>query len=280
MALIYDNRPYKTRIKECLADDFKVAAIKKAQDVFYDKRNTVVADVPEWLDFRAEAAKLRDHVLNNLDYYVNQFVENAEKAGSKVHFAFDDKEATQIALDILREREAKMIVKSKTILTEEIGLNEVLEEAGIEVNETDLAEFILQTAVSPPSHIVVPGLHFERNKIREIFAEKLGYTGTENPTEMTHFVRGYVRERFLKADVGVNGCNFAVAASGTCTIVSNEGNGRMASSIPKTQVIFLGTERIVPDFKALDVMMEMLNTVLQTKKKQTHQKQQAKKPSR
>ena len=259
MALIYDNRPYKTRIKECLADDFKVAAIKKAQDVFYDKRNTVVADVPEWLDFRAEAAKLRDHVLNNLDYYVNQFVENAEKAGSKVHFAFDDKEATQIALDILREREAKMIVKSKTILTEEIGLNEVLEEAGIEVNETDLAEFILQTAVSPPSHIVVPGLHFERNKIREIFAEKLGYTGTENPTEMTHFVRGYVRERFLKADVGVNGCNFAVAASGTCTIVSNEGNGRMASSIPKTQVIFLGAERIVPDFKALDVMMEMLN---------------------
>ena len=79
MALIYDNRPYKTRIKECLADDFKVAAIKKAQDVFYDKRNTVVADVPEWLDFRAEAAKLRDHVLNNLDYYVNQFAENAEK---------------------------------------------------------------------------------------------------------------------------------------------------------------------------------------------------------
>ena len=94
--------------------------------MFYDKRNTVVADVPEWLDFRAEAAKLRDHVLNNLDYYVNQFVENAEKAGSKVHFAFDDKEATQIALDILREREVKMIVKSKTILTEEIGLNEVL----------------------------------------------------------------------------------------------------------------------------------------------------------
>lgn len=135
MALIYDNRPYKTRIQECLADDFKVAAIKKAQDVFYDKRNTVVADVPEWLDFRAEAAEIRDHVLNHLDYYVNQFAENAEKAGSKVHFAFDDKEATQIALDILRQREAKMIVKSKTILTEEIGLNEVLEEAGIEVNE-------------------------------------------------------------------------------------------------------------------------------------------------
>ena len=208
--------------------------------------------------FRENKIKFNSLALTN-NVITVQFADNAEKAGSKVHFAFDDKEATQIALDILRQREAKMIVKSKTILTEEIGLNEVLEEAGIEVNETDLAEFILQTAVSPPSHIVVPGLHFERNKIREIFAEKLGYTGTENPTEMTHFVRGYVRERFLKADVGVNGCNFAVAESGTCTIVSNEGNGRMASSIPKTQLIFLGTERIVPDFKALDVMMEMLN---------------------
>lgn len=259
MALIYDNRHYKTRIKECLANDFAQKAIMKAQDVFYEKRNNVVGLVPEWLDFRAEAASLRDHVLNNLDYYVSQFAENAEKAGAHVYFADDDKDATSIALEILRKKEAKMIVKSKTILTEEIALNEVLEEAGIEVNETDLAEFILQTAdCNPPSHIVVPALHFERTRIRKTFAEKLGYTGTEDPEEMTHFVRKLVRERFLKADVGVNGCNFAVAASGTCTIVSNEGNGRMSSSIPKTQMIFVGTERIVPDFKALDIMMEML----------------------
>ena len=259
MALIYDNRPYKTRVKDVLANDFKRAAIRQAQDVFYGTRNKVVAEVPEWLDFRKEAADIRDHVLANLDYYVDPFATNAAKAGAKVYFALDDKEATQYALDICKEKEAKMIVKSKTILTEEISLNEVLEEAGIEVNETDLAEFILQTADNnPPSHIVVPALHFERNKIREIFAEKLGYTGTENPEEMTHFVRGLVRERFLKADIGVNGCNFGVAETGTVTIVSNEGNGRMASSIPKTQIVFVGTESIVPDFKALDVMMEML----------------------
>ena len=259
MAIIYDNRPYKTRVKDVLGNDFKRAAIRKAQDVFYGKRNSMVEAVPEWADFRKEAADLRDHVLANLDYYVDQFATNAEKAGAHVYFAMDDKEATQYALDICKEKEAKMIVKSKTILTEEISLNEVLEEAGIEVNETDLAEFILQTADNnPPSHIVVPALHFERHKIRDIFAEKLGYTGTENPEEMTHFVRRLVRERFLKADIGVNGCNFGVAETGTCTIVSNEGNGRMASSIPKTQIVFVGAERIVPDFKALDIMMEML----------------------
>ena len=259
MAIIYDNRPYKTRIKEVLANDFKRAAIRQAQDVFYDKRNKVVADVPEWLDFRKEAADLRDHVLANLDYYLNQFAENAEKAGAHVYFAETDKEATDYALQIFRDKQAKMCVKSKTILTEEISLNEVLEEAGIEVNETDLAEFILQTADNnPPSHIVVPALHFERNKIRDIFHEKLGYEGSENPEEMTRFVRKYVRERFLKADIGINGCNFGVAETGTVTIVSNEGNGRIASSIPKTQIVFMGAERLVPDLKSLDIMMEML----------------------
>ena len=123
MALIYDNRPYKTRVKDVLANDFKRAAIRQAQDVFYGTRNKVVAEVPEWLDFRKEAADIRDHVLANLDYYVDQFATNAEKAGAKVYFAMDDKEATQYALDICKEKEAKMIVKSKTILTEEISLN-------------------------------------------------------------------------------------------------------------------------------------------------------------
>lgn len=259
MAIIYDHRPYKTRIKECLANDFAQKAIQKAQDTFYTKRNVLVDEVAEWKQFREESAAIRDHVLNNLDYYVDQFARNAEKAGAKVYFADDDKEATGYALQIMKEKQAKMVVKSKTILSEEISLNEVLEAAGIDVRETDLAEFILQTADNnPPSHIVVPALHFERTKIRATFAEKLGYTGTDNPEEMTHFVRKLVRDQFLKADVGVNGCNFAVASTGTTTIVSNEGNGRMSSSIPKTQVIFVGTERIVPDMKALDVMMEML----------------------
>lgn len=259
MAIIYDNRPFKTRVKEAIGNEFKVNAIRTAQDVFGTKRENLVAQVPEWQDFRQHAADLRDHVLANLDYYVSQFAENAEKAGAHVYFADNDVEASKIALNILHQKEAKMVVKSKTMVSEEISLNKWLEEDGIEVNETDLAEFILQTADNnPPSHIVVPALHFERNQIRETFMKKIGYQGSNDPEEMTKYVRQYIRQRFLTADVGFNGCNFGVAESGTVTIVSNEGNGRMASSIPKTQIVLMGTERIVPDFKALDVMMELL----------------------
>lgn len=220
--IMYDTRPFKTRVNDVLANDFKVKAIHTAQDVFYEKRKAVVDQVAEWEDFRNESADLRDHVLANLDYYLNQFAENAEKAGAHVHFAADDKEATAICMEVLRAKEAKMVVKSKTMVSEEIGLNHELIKAGIEVNETDLAEFILQTAdFDPPSHIVVPALHFERNRIRDTFAKKLGYEGTENPEEMTRFVRRYIRDRFLRADVGFTGCNFGVAETGTITIVSN-----------------------------------------------------------
>lgn len=259
MPVLYDQRDFKARVQDCLNNSFKQKAIATAQNVFYSKRKALVEQVTDWEEFRQEAAEIRDHVLANLDYYINQFAENAEKAGAKVYFAQTDREATDYALQILREKEGKMIVKSKSMVSEEVGLNEVLEEAGIEVNETDLAEFILQTADhNPPSHIVVPALHFERTKIREIFHEKLGYEGTEDPEEMTRFVRRRIRERFLKADMGFTGCNFAVAETGTVTLVSNEGNGRMSSSIPKTQVVLLGMERIVPSFEALDVMMELL----------------------
>lgn len=259
MAILYDERPFKERVNDALSNDFKVKAIQKAQDVFFAKRKTLVEQVPEWEDFREEAAQIRDHVLHNLDYYINQFAENAEKAGAHVYFAKDADEANEYVMGIVRAKNAKMVVKGKTMMSEEIDMNHVLLEAGVDVNETDLAEFILQTADwNPPSHIVVPALHFARGRIRETFHEKLGYNGTEDPEEMTRFVRKRIRERFLKADIGFTGCNFAVAETGTITIVSNEGNGRMSSSMPKTMITLMGMERLVPDFRALDVMMELL----------------------
>lgn len=258
MAILYDERPFKERVNDALSNDFKVKAIQKAQDVFFAKRKALVEQVPEWEEFREEAAQIRDHVLKNLDYYINQFAENAEKAGAHVYFAKDADEANGYVMDIVRAKNAKMVVKGKTMMSEEIDMNHVLLDAGVDVNETDLAEFILQTADwNPPSHIVVPALHFARS-IRETFHEKLGYDGTEDPEEMTRFVRKRIRERFLNADIGFTGCNFAVAETGTVTIVSNEGNGRMSSSMPKTMITLMGMERLVPDFRALDVMMELL----------------------
>lgn len=259
MAILYDERPFKERVNDALSNDFKVKAIQKAQDVFFAKRKALVEQVPEWEEFREEAAQIRDHVLKNLDYYINQFAENAEKAGAHVYFAKDADEANGYVMDIVRAKNAKMVVKGKTMMSEEIDMNHVLLDAGVDVNETDLAEFILQTADwNPPSHIVVPALHFARGRIRETFHEKLGYDGTEDPEEMTRFVRERIRERFLNADIGFTGCNFAVAETGTVTIVSNEGNGRMSSSMPKTMITLMGMERLVPDFRALDVMMELL----------------------
>lgn len=260
MAILYDQEhSFKQRVANCLADDFKHNAIKTAQNVFYAKRKVLVDQVDEWQDFRKEAAEIRDHVLANLDYYLNQFTENAEKNGCKVYFAQTAEEASQQILEIFENKQAKSLVKSKSMMSEEIDMNHVLLDAGIEVNETDLAEHILQVADwNPPSHIVVPALHFERNMIRKLFAEKLGYEGTEDPEKITRFVRGRMRERFLKADIGVTGCNFAVAETGTMTLVSNEGNGRMTTSVPKTQICILGMERIVPTFESLDVMMELL----------------------
>lgn len=259
MAILYDERPFKKRVEDVLANDFKVKAIQKAQDVFYAKRKALVDQVPEWEEFRDEAAELRDHVLSNLDYYLNQFAENAEKAGAKVHFARDAKEANEYVMEVVRAKNAKMVVKGKTMVSEEISLNEVLMNNDVEVNETDLAEFILQTADwNPPSHIVVPALHFARERIRDTFHEKLGYEGTEDPEEMTRFVRKRIRDRFLHADIGFTGCNFGVAETGTITIVSNEGNGRMSSSMPKTMICLMGMERLVPDFAGLDIMIELL----------------------
>lgn len=262
MAILYKlngkEQTFDERVADCLADDFKHKAIETAQDVFFKSRSLRVSEVPEWEALREEAARIRDHVLENLDYYLNEFAKNAEKAGSKVYFAQNDKEAVQQVIEIFEARKAKKMVKSKSMVSEEIDVNHALIGQGYEVFETDLAEIILQlNDWNPPSHIVVPALHLERNAIRDIFS-RYGYTGDENPERLTKFIRGFIREKFLNADVGMTGCNFGVAETGTCTLVTNEGNGRMTTSIPNTQIILMGMERLVPSFEALDVMTALL----------------------
>ncbi|KXI23874.1 amino acid dehydrogenase [Photobacterium sanguinicancri] len=145
------------------------------------------------------------------------------------------------------------------MVTEEINLNHVIERNGCEVVETDLGEYILQVDdCDPPSHIVVPALHKNRYQIRDIFQEKIGYQGSEDPEELTRYVRDYIRHDFLEADIGITGCNFAVADSGTVTLVTNEGNARLATSLPKTHIAVMGMERIVPTFEELDIVISLL----------------------
>ena len=259
MAILYDqDETLRQRAASCIADDFKHHAIEKAQDVFYAKRKNLVDQMPHWEDLRDCARDISDHVTENLDYYVARFVECAQEKGYVVHLAPTADDALCEILDIFEEHDATNCVKSKSMMTEEMGLNDILEEATIKVVETDCAENILQTAGDRPSHIVVPALHFDRAAIAKLYHDKEGYGGSSEPEDITHFLRGMLRDEFLSADIGIRGCNFAVAETGSVSLVTNEGNGRMVDSMPDTQIIVVGIDRLVPDLASLDVFMALL----------------------
>ncbi|HAM14731.1 MAG TPA: iron-sulfur cluster-binding protein [Eggerthellaceae bacterium] len=260
MAIMYNTEEnLRERVSECLEDDFKHNAIKTAQEVFYTKRGDLVEEMGDgWADLRMHAVEMRNHVTENLDFYVKQFAKNAEANGCIMHYAPTGDDALWEVLDIFEEHGAAYAVKSKSMMTEEVGLNEILEETGIKIVETDCAENILQTAESKPSHIVVPALHFNREAIAEIYREKRGYDGSSVPEEITHFLRKILRQEFMDAEVGIRGCNFGVASTGSVTLVTNEGNGRMVDTFPKVQIVFVGIDRLVPDLDALDTMMALL----------------------
>lgn len=259
MSILYDtDKSLKERVAASLDDDFKHNAIKTAQEVFYVGRGKLVAEMEGWEDLRRHAVEVRNHVTENLDYYVKQFATNAEANGYIMHYAPSGDDALWEVLDIFEKHGASYAVKSKSMMTEEVGLNEVLEETGIKITETDCAENILQTAGSKPSHIVVPALHFDREAIADIYRKKRGYEGTTVPEEITHYLRKILRHEFMEAEVGIRGCNFAVAETGSVTLVTNEGNGRMVDTFPKIQIVFVGIDRIVPDLESLDTMMALL----------------------
>ncbi len=259
MSISTSDLPLRQRIARELANPVMRHAIAGAQDLLNDKREKAFADLGNNGQWRESAAAIRGHVLEHLDYYLHIFADNAEAAGAHVYFAEDAGAAAARGLQILQQKNAVKAVKSKSMVTEEIGLNDLLEQAGIEVVETDLGEYLLQIDDhDKPSHIVVPALHKNRDRFCQVLTEKKGYTGDNVPENMTRFVRGLIRKEFLSADVGITGCNFAVAATGSVTLVTNEGNGRFVTTAPKTQLVFMGMERIVPTLQDLDVIFSML----------------------
>lgn len=259
MAILYDtNHNLRERARTCLDNDFKHNAIETAQETFYTKRGTLVDEMPDWEAQRTKAAAMRTHVTQNMDYYIKQFATNAQANGYIMHYAPTDEDALWEILDVFEQHGAATCVKSKSMMTEEMGLNAVLEQAGVKVVETDCAENILQTAGDMPSHIVVPALHLDRDAIAEIYRNKRGYEGDSVPEHITHFLRELLRDEFLEAEVGIRGCNFGVAQTGSVTLVTNEGNGRMVDSFPKVQIVVSGVDRIVPDLESLDLMMSLL----------------------
>ncbi|WP_027953893.1 LutB/LldF family L-lactate oxidation iron-sulfur protein [Halobacillus kuroshimensis] len=258
MSIKIGTKTYADRIQEGIDNTFMRHAVSSAQGRFRTGRLKAAEELGDWEDWRTLGEEIRTHTMENLDYYLYQLSEQVEKRGGTVFFAETAEEANTYVQKVAEEKQARKVVKSKSMVTEEIGLNEALEKSGCEVVESDLGEWILQLDEDPPSHIVTPALHKNKSQIRETFVKKKGYTKTDDPEELAAFAREQLRQDFLEADIGVTGCNFAVAESGTVTLVTNEGNARMVSTLPDTQIAVMGMERIVPTWEELEVLVSLL----------------------
>ncbi|MFP5111055.1 LutB/LldF family L-lactate oxidation iron-sulfur protein [Bacillaceae bacterium C204] len=259
MAMKISTDQFKERVSKGIHDDFMRGAVAGAQDGMGVKRRLATEELGNWEDWRSHGEEIRQHVLENLDYYLDQLSENVAKRGGHVFFAQTKEEANEYIRSIVKKKEAKKIVKSKSMVTEEISLNSILEQEGCEVIETDLGEYILQIDDhDPPSHIVVPALHKNKEQIRDVFTERLGYTKTSKPEELAWHAREMLRKEYLSADIGITGCNFAVAETGSFSLVTNEGNADLVTALPKTQITVMGMERLVPTFEEMEVLVSLL----------------------
>ena len=223
------------------------------------KRDSAALKVKSWEGLRNIASEIKAHTLSKLDEYLIQFEKQAIKNGAKVHWAADADEHNKIVFEILNEHKAKNVVKSKSMLTEECGLNHYLEEKGIDIVDTDLGERIVQLAKEPPSHIVMPAIHKKREEIDELFHHHLD-TELSGGDEvyLTREARKHLRQKFLEADAAITGVNFAVAETGTIVVCTNEGNADMGVHLAKLHIACMGIEKIVPKQEHLGLFLRLL----------------------
>ncbi len=208
---------------------------------------------------RTLAGQIKQHTLDHLDYYLEQFIDAAEAAGTTVHFAVDAVEANKICLDIAKRENVKLCVKSKSMVTEETNLVSDMEDAGIEAIETDLGEFILQLDHDAPSHLVTPMIHKNRESVGRAFERELGVPYTDDPQTLTQIAREHLRDKYQQAEMGVSGGNFMLADSGSLVICTNEGNGRLCTSVPRIHVAFVGIEKLIPGRAWLPMYLKLLS---------------------
>ena len=238
-----------------------IAATQKSTRTAVLKRAESIQAMGEdrWEALRQAAHEIRLHSITHLDQYLPMLEERVTQAGGIVHWATDDVEARQIVLEIAARHHAKRIVKVKSNATEEIELNHALQNAGIAVFETDLGEYIVQLAGQRPSHVTAPALHFTKEDVAALFREKLGVDAPPDPPALTNIAREKLREEFLSADMAISGANFMIAETGTLVIVTNEGNGRMCTTLPPVHVAVVAIEKVIPDLESLEVLINVLS---------------------
>jgi L-lactate dehydrogenase complex protein LldF len=233
--------------------------VRHATDVIQAKRARVVTEMPDWQELREAGKQIRQHTMEHLDYYLQEFETNCTRAGGVVHWAKDADEARRIIVGLVKASGSSEVIKIKSMTTEEIQLNSALEAAGIHPFETDLAELIIQLGRDRPSHIVVPALHKNRQQIREIFQREMNLPELgEQPQDLADAARMFLREKFLRVKTGVSGANFLIAETGGVCVVESEGNGRMCLTLPETLITVAGIDKVLPRFEDLEVMLQLL----------------------
>jgi L-lactate dehydrogenase complex protein LldF len=251
---------FDSKIHDALADANLQLAIYTATGRLKEKRveSVAAALLPDYQELRAQANALKKHTIDNLDHYLEEFESNVEARGGKVAYCKDATEVADFVLALAKERAAHLIVKSKSMTTEEVDLNERLEHHGLESVETDLGEYILQLAHTRPYHIVAPALNMTRYQVADLFTEHLHVPYETVIEKQTATARSVLRQKFLAADIGISGANFLVADSGAVVLVENEGNARLATSAPRIHIAIAGIEKVIPRVQDLAVFLKLL----------------------
>jgi L-lactate dehydrogenase complex protein LldF len=250
--------PLRARAGQALQDTFLQQALTIATTKFIGLRREAFGEFPEGEALRDQARAIKEATLQRLDHWIERLVDSIEARGGHVHYATSAEDARRIVLDIARRTGARMVVKSKSMATEEIHLNSALEAAGITPVETDLGEYIIQLAHERPSHIIAPAIHKTKGQVAALFERELKRKAEPDPEVLTQIARAELRQKFLDADMGISGANFGVAETGTVVLVTNEGNGRMVTSLPRVHVALMGVEKVVPSMTDLAVFLSIL----------------------
>lgn len=260
-----DSPRFQVSARTSLGNTQQRANLKHATGAIRAKRARVVGEVADWQGLRTAGMQIKNRVGRHMDTYLLEFEKNFTAAGGVIHWARDAEEANRIVIDLIEQTGESEIVKVKSMVTQEIDMNEALEAARIAAWETDLAELIVQLGHDRPSHIVVPALHRNRAEVREIFLREMGRYGTpppegldDTPVNLAGAARRHLREKFLRAKTSTSGANFLVAETGSLVVVESEGNGRMCLTLPETLISVVGIEKLVPTFQDLEVFLQLL----------------------
>lgn len=251
---------FNARGRAALKDEFLHDSLAMAQTRLAGSRTAALAALPDAPELRERAYAIKQDVIAHLDTYLERLADAVERAGGHVHFANDGADAIAYISDIVARRGARTIVKSKSMATEEIELNHRLEELhpGLEIVETDLGEWIIQLRGEPPSHIIAPAVHLNRFQVAETFSQVAGEPVPPDLEDLMQFARRRLRQKFLAAEIGISGANFAIAETGTIVMVTNEGNGRLVTSLPPVHIAVVGMEKLLPRVADLAVFLQLL----------------------